>query len=76
MDFDSYPVLIQAAVEGHGIGLGWRRAMEQLLQSGKLARPFAESVTLDDGLAVYTRNRSQERPAVKALLAWLKAQLA
>lgn len=74
--FDSYPVLIQAAVEGHGIGLGWRRAMEQLLQSGKLVRPFAESVTLDDGLAVYTRNRSQERPAVKALLAWLKAQLA
>ena len=73
--FDSYPVLIQAAVEGHGIGLGWRRAMEQLLQSGKLVRPFAESVTLDDGLAVYTRNRSQERPAVKALLAWLKAQL-
>ena len=74
--FDSYPVLIQAAVEGHGIGLGWRRAMEQLLQSGKLVRPFAESVTLDDGLAIYTRNRSQERPAVKALLAWLKAQLA
>ncbi|MGP1253050.1 MAG: LysR substrate-binding domain-containing protein [Kiloniellales bacterium] len=74
--FDSYPVLIQAAVEGHGIGLGWRRAMEQLLQSGKLVRPFAESVTLDDGLAVYRHKRSQERPAVKALLAWLKAQLA
>ena len=74
--FDSYPVLIQAAVEGHGIGLGWRRAMEHLLQSGKLVRPFAESVVLDDGLAVYTRNRSQERPAVKALLAWLKAELA
>ncbi len=74
--FDSYPVLIQAAVEGHGIGLGWRRAMEHLLQSGKLVRPFAESVVLDDGLAVYTRNRSQERPAVKALLAWLKVELA
>ena len=74
--FDSYPVLIQAAVEGHGIGLGWRRAMEHLLQSGKLVRPFAESVPLDDGLAVYTRHRSQERPAVKALLAWLKAELA
>ena len=74
--FDSYPVLIQAAVEGYGIGLGWRRAMEHLLQSGKLVRPFAESVPLDDGLAVYTRNRSPERPAVKALLAWLKAELA
>ena len=37
---------------------------------------IALSVTLNDGLAIYTHKRSEERPAIKALLAWLKAELA
>jgi LysR family glycine cleavage system transcriptional activator len=73
--FDSYPVMVQAAVEGHGIALGWRRTMERLLQSRALIRPFAESVILPDGLAVYLRKTARTRPEAKALLAWLKREL-
>ncbi|WP_119169078.1 LysR substrate-binding domain-containing protein [Algihabitans albus] len=73
--FDSYPVLIQAAVEGHGIALGWRRVMERLLQSGKLLRPFHESVALPRGLSIYRRERGRVRPEAAALLSWLEDEL-
>jgi DNA-binding transcriptional LysR family regulator len=73
--FDSYPVMMQAAVEGHGIALGWRRTVEKLLQAGALVRPFAESVFLPDGLSVYRREQGRSRPEADALLAWLKSEL-
>ncbi len=68
--------MIQAAIEGHGMTLGWRRTMEILLQSGALVRPFKESVPLPDGLSVYKPPGGPSRPEVKALLAWLKDKLA
>ena len=74
--FDSYPLMVQAAVEGHGIALGWHSTMQRLLASGSLVRPIAESVRLGDELSVYTRAGSRPRPEVKALLAWLRAELA
>lgn len=74
--FDSYPVMIPTAVEGHGIGLGWLRAMEKLLQAGSLVRPFRENLVLKEGLSVYRRDKGQPRPEDKALLLWLKAELA
>ncbi|WP_422366928.1 LysR substrate-binding domain-containing protein [Pelagibius sp.] len=73
--FDSYPVMIQAAVGGHGIGLGWKRAAEELLSTGQLVRPFEESVLLESELSIYRHRKCQMRPEVKALLAWLKAEL-
>jgi DNA-binding transcriptional LysR family regulator len=74
--FDSYPIMIQAAIEGHGMTLGWRRTMENLLRSGALVRPFEESVPLHDGLSVYKRQAGPSRPEVEALLAWMKDKLA
>ena len=74
--FDSYPIMIQAAIEGHGMTLGWRRTMENLLRSGALVRPFEESLPLPDGLSVYKRQAGPSRPEVEALLAWMKDKLA
>ncbi len=73
--FDSYPVMIQAALEGHGITLGWRHTMERLLETGALVRPFEESVILSDGLSVYRCHGARSRPEAEALIAWLKSQL-
>ncbi len=73
--FDSYPVMIQAAVGGHGIGLGWRRAADHLLASGQLVRPFAESFIHKSELSVYRQRRRPLRPETKAVLSWLKAEL-
>ena len=74
--FDSYPMMIEAAIEGHGITLGWQRTMERLLDSGALVRPFAESVLLPEGLSVYKRQDGPTRPEAKALIEWLRAELA
>lgn len=74
--FDSYPVMIQAAVEGHGVGLGWQRAVGKLLQSGQLVRPFVQSVARSGEIAVYRHHKRPLRPEMKALLSWLEAELA
>jgi len=73
--FDSYPLMLQAAVEGHGIAMGWRRTASRLIESGALVRPCAESVHLTQAISVYRQQGAGSRPDVTALLAWLEAQL-
>ncbi len=36
--FDSFPLVLQAAVAGQGIALGWRRTVTGLIDEGKLIR--------------------------------------
>lgn len=74
--FDSYPVMVQAALEGHGVALGWRRTMADLLRAGALVRPFAESLVLPKALSIYQRQSGRVRPEARALLTWLKGELA
>ena len=73
--FDSYPLMLQAAVEGHGVAMGWRRTASRLIESGALVRPCAESVQLPNAISVYRQQEVGERAEVTALLAWLQAQL-
>lgn len=73
--FDSYPLMLQAAVEGHGIAMGWRRTASRLIESGALVRPCAESVFLPEAISVYRQQGTSSREEITALLAWLDAQL-
>lgn len=73
--FDSYPLMLQAAVAGHGIALGWRRTAGTLIEEGALMQPCAESVPLPHAISVYKNNSGDERIEVHALLAWLQEQL-
>ncbi|CRN02258.1 Gcv operon activator [Pseudomonas sp. 34 E 7] len=73
--FDSYPLMLQAAVEGHGMAMGWRRTASRLIESGALVRPCAESVFLPEAISVYRQQGAGNRDEVVALLAWLEAQL-
>ena len=72
---DSYPLMIQAVLEGHGIALGWRRTIEPYLKSGSVVRPFAESLYLPDGLSIYQPTGWQSRKGTSVLLTWLESQL-
>jgi DNA-binding transcriptional LysR family regulator len=40
MVFNTYPLSIQAAVDGVGIALGWGHLVDRLLDSGALVRPL------------------------------------
>ena len=41
--FNTYPLAIQAAVDGLGIALGWGHLVDRLLASGELVRPLPNS---------------------------------
>ena len=67
--------MLQAAVEGHGIAMGWRRTASRLIESGALIRPCTESVFLPEAISVYRQQGAASRDEIEALLAWLQAQL-
>jgi len=75
VSYDNYPLMLQAAVEGHGIAMGWRRTASGLIESGALVRPCGESVHLPEAISVYKQHGVADRAEVTALLAWLQAQL-
>lgn len=73
--YDSYPMMVQAMLEGHGMALGWRRTVEHYLEAGVVVRPFAESVILPDGLSIYQPTAWPTRDGTSVLLDWLKSEL-
>ncbi|WP_282610476.1 LysR substrate-binding domain-containing protein [Pelagibius sp. Alg239-R121] len=74
MVYDSYPMMMQSVLEGHGIALAWRRTTEQLLHSGAVVRPFKEQLQLPDSLSVYHPDGWLMRKNATVLLDWLKAE--
>lgn len=73
--FDSYPLMLQAAVEGHGVAMGWRRTATKLIETGALIRPCTESVHLPEAISVYRQQGGGSRAEITALLDWLEVQL-
>ena len=73
--FDSYPMMLEATLEGHGIALGWQRTTDRLLRSGQLVKPCAESLKLIDGVSVYTPGDRKLRANAAVFLEWLKREM-
>ena len=68
---DDTNVLIQAAIDGQGIALGSTTFVEDLLESGRLVKPF--DVTLVNEFAYYVvyPEVHLKNPAVRAFKEWL-----
>ncbi|WP_235041491.1 LysR substrate-binding domain-containing protein [Vreelandella profundi] len=64
--------MLQAAVAGHGIALGWRRTTQRLIDNGELIRPVVESLPQHNAIALYTRHGAPRNAASEALLGWLR----
>jgi len=73
--YDSYPMMMQATLEGHGIALGWQRTVDKFLTAGTMIKPFKESLHLPEGLSVYQPIDRKTRPGTTVLLDWLKSEL-
>ena len=73
--FDSFPLVLQAAVAGQGIALGWRRTVEGMIAEGKLVRPCSETVTRPNEISVYRGSGGKPHPMTKPLLDWLSVEL-
>jgi LysR family transcriptional regulator, glycine cleavage system transcriptional activator len=71
--FNSLPLLLQAACEGQGIGLGWSLLTDDLLTRGALVRPVNASLrTRGAYYLVVAENRSG--PEIQAFQSWILEQ--
>jgi LysR family glycine cleavage system transcriptional activator len=75
MGFNSFPVMMQAALEGHGIALGWGMTTRQMLEDGRLVRLFDERWAMADALGVYKWHANPLSPAARLLVQWLQQLL-
>lgn len=72
---NNYSLLIQAALAGQGVALGWRPLIDDLLERGQLVAALDVSVPTENGYyAVMRRSARVERTAT-AFCAWLGDQL-
>lgn len=69
---NTYPLAIQAAVDGLGIALGWGHLVDHHLQQGNLIRPLgAEYVRTNSGYYLLTRQGSKPPAASEVVANWL-----
>lgn len=68
---DDTNVLVQAAVDGQGVALGSTTFVGELLESGRLVKPFDITLKNDSAYHVVCPKRHLEKPAVKAFKDWL-----
>ncbi|MEO3413475.1 LysR substrate-binding domain-containing protein [Roseovarius sp. CAU 1744] len=69
---NTYPLAIQAAVDGLGIALGWGHLVDQHLRSGSLIRPLNEEyVRTNSGYYLLTRQGSQPPGESEIVAKWL-----
>jgi DNA-binding transcriptional LysR family regulator len=74
--FNDYSIVLQAALEGQGIALGWRHIVEPLINQGRLVRPLTQSVTTDQPMYIIASRAGRARADVMALKDWLVQEAA
>ncbi|TDQ83296.1 LysR family transcriptional regulator [Dongia mobilis] len=72
--FNSYPLLVQAAVAGEGVGLGWRYFVDDYLADGSLVRPVEEVIVTNLGFYLVEPIGARPRPATTLLRDWMLAE--
>ena len=75
VNFNSYPLALQAAVSGQGIALGWKRATQDMIEDGKLTRPCEEYVSRPAEISVFRAPVRDTHKDTDKLIAWLSHEL-
>jgi len=71
--FNNYEMIIQAAVQGHGIALGWRGLVDELLKSGDLVELTSDTLRTDRGYYI-THAKDNPSRAAQDLYNWIIAE--
>ena len=72
--FNDYSVVLQAAIEGQGVAMGWRHLVAPLITQGLLVRPVPHSVTTEQPIYLVASRRGKLRPEAAHLRDWLIAE--
>lgn len=74
--FDNYTLLIQAAIGGQGIAIGWRHLVDDLLDQGLLCRLIAGAAISGQGYYVVLPQRKRRVQIVQQFVDWLASEQA
>jgi len=70
--FDNYTLLIQAAIAGQGVAIGWRHLVDDLLEQGLLCRPIGERAHSSRGYYVVLPPRKRRGALIERFVEWLR----
>jgi len=74
--FDNYTLLIQAAIGGQGVAIGWRHLVDDLLEQGLLCRPVESAAISAYGYYIVLPQRKRRVQIVQRFVDWLKSEQA
>lgn len=77
LTFNTYPLVIQAALAGQGVALGWRYLVDDLLADGSLIQPLTLSLTSPHQFYLVTPENTipaPEIPEIKEMCDWITAE--
>lgn len=72
--FNDYSIVLQAALEGQGVALGWPHIVAPLIAQGRLVRPMTQSVKTDQPMYIVASRAGLLRPEAMQLRDWLLAE--
>ncbi|MET1079527.1 MAG: LysR family transcriptional regulator [Pseudomonas sp.] len=73
--FDNYTLLIQAAIAGRGVAIGWRYLVDELIEQGLLCRVIATSLCSEFGYYVVLPERKRRQRLTQHFVDWLSSEL-
>lgn len=74
LTLNNYPLLMQAAMAGQGVALGWLPLVDELLQSGQLVRAADEPVQTECGYFLVEPNLQRSPQAQGQFRQWIRSE--
>ncbi|NOX29561.1 MAG: LysR family transcriptional regulator [Actinobacteria bacterium] len=72
---NDYSVILQAAIAGQGVALGWLHIVADCIATNQLV-PLAAPIETDSSFEIFYRSQIHMRGSVTALYEWLQLQMA
>ena len=73
--FNDYSIVIQAALEGQGLALGWLHIIGPLLAEGRLLQALPQVLITDNPFYILAPSNSPLSPAAQCLRDWLITEI-
>ncbi len=75
LKFNSHTLLMQAAIEGQGVAIGWSLLTDDLIKDGKLVRPLEAALHTPKGY-YFVASERRATPEIVAFRNWLQGYFA
>lgn len=76
LHFSDFPLVLQEALAGRGVGLGHIALIQQELRAGRLVQPFELVMHTGGDYYIVHRPGAEQQPKVAAFLEWLRQEVA